>query len=170
MPLTKEEYTKKLSELRKERDRHQNEAYRIGKEMDELESDMNMVDVHIGQYVTIDRRYKGGYLEYFHVDTYSKRPRGVTLYGKGFSVSDKGQTYLHISDAVPLYWDEIYLPKEITAEEFHEAFNTLINNLKMQLIDYKTHKNLGDEIAFADKLRKGEIKAVWKDELITKES
>ena len=170
MALTREEYTKKLSELRKERDRHQSEAYRIAKEMDELESDQKMVDVTIGKYITIDRRNKGGYLEYFHVDTYEKRPRGVTLYGKGFSISDNAKNYLKVDDTATLYWDEINLPKEIGPEEFHDAFERAINNLKMCLIDYKIHKSLGDQLGFADKLRRGEIKAVWPDDLITKKS
>lgn len=160
MGLTKEEYTEKLSKLRKERDKHQNEAYRIAKEMDELESDQKLVNFTIGKFITIDRRNKGGYKIYFHVDSWVKRPRGVTLYGKGYNISDDSQKFLHVNSAETLYWHEIDLPQEITEDEFYNTFDYIMNNLKLQLRDYTSYKTLEDQFELKRQIESKTVKLV----------
>lgn len=143
--LTTEEYEKKLSELRKERNMHQQEVDRINREMDELESNKDTIDLTIGEYISFDRRANGGYLYYFHVDTYDKRPRGVTLYGSGYSNSD---LYIKKDGTLTVLWDEIDSIKLITEEEFYEHFDTHVAVIRKKLEDKKDYKRLGDQFKF----------------------
>ena len=91
---TQEEYKKKISELRKERDILRARANAIDREMDSLEVNSKIIDFTVGNYVIIDNTSRGGYKTYFHVNTWKNEPRGVRLYGKGFSVGSKCNIHL----------------------------------------------------------------------------
>ena len=107
--MTTEEYNIKIKELRKERDFHQKEASRLDKEMDELVNsiDKEKIDWMIGKYIKFDGRNKGQYLGFFHVNSIDTRPRGYTLYGKGFDISNSiiriNDTYYDFNAPFPFY-------------------------------------------------------------------
>lgn len=163
--LTKEEYLKKLDEIRKERDFHHNEYLRLMEEMDRLESDQKQVDNIVGKYIVIDKINEDGYKDYFHVHTYDKRPRGVTLYGKGFNINSKGD-YIHISDTYFLKWDELDKIEEIHSEDFHDVFDQYINTVKFNLINFTQHHDLGNQFKFKNNLVRGKVKATWIDNIL----
>ena len=102
----------------------------------------------------------GGYKEYFHVDTYYKRPRGITLLGKGFSINSKGN-HINIDDAHFLRWTDINLPIEITPEEYIDTFEDYINTVKLNLIKFREHRPEQDEFKFKKDLEEGRIKIKW---------
>lgn len=157
---TTEEYNKKLQELRDERDFHQKEYRRLMEEMDHLELDQNEVPDFYQKYFIIDYTKEGGYKEYFHVDTYYKRPRGITLLGKGFSINSKGN-HINIDDAHFLRWTDINLPIEITPEEYIDTFEDYINTVKLNLIKFREHRPEQDEFKFKKDLEEGRIKIKW---------
>ena len=160
--MNKQEYENKLQELREERDFHEKEYKRLMEEMDRLETDQKFVDTLIGEYIIIDKKSEGGYKDYFHVHMYEKRPRGVTLYGKGFNINDKGD-FLHISDAYFLSWTDFDKITNISVEEFHDALDEYMNTIRLNIVKYTEHKDMGDEFEFKRKLLDGDIKIIWKD-------
>ena len=164
MGLSVEEYSKKLVELRHERDRLRNLANKIDKEMDQLEGDSRLADFTVGKYIKVDRADKGGYIEYFRVDKWEKCPRGVNLYGKGFSDTPKATaTYLHLSESLRLTWDELELPVEITEEEFIGAYDSRINQMRNYLLDFSNYHQCEDEFALKNAIRDGKVKFSFQD-------
>lgn len=160
--LSPEEYKTKLSELRKERDNLRRRADIIDKEMDALESDEKLVDFTVGKYIKVDRSLKGGYIEYFHVDSWQKEPRGVALRGKGYSDSpEKHITYFHTSDTLRLTWDEMNDPVEITEEEFIEKYDQRVKDIREYLLDYKSYTPREDGFKFKNAILDNTIKIKW---------
>lgn len=151
--MTPEEYNIKIKELRKERDFHQEEANRFAKKMDELVNsiDKEKVDWMIGKYIQIDRRSKGGYLEFFYVDKIESRPRGYTLYGKGFDISEIS---IHIDSTCTLFVEDGNLDciSEISEEYFYKAFDEYVKLIREKLSDVKNYKSLGDQFAFKNSM------------------
>jgi len=163
--LTPEEYKKKLQELREERDNLRRRADIIDKEMDTLESDEKLADFTIGKYIKVDRTSKGGYIEYFHVDSWQKEPRGVALRGKGYSDSPGNQIrYFHTSDTLRLTWDEMNDPVEISEDEFIERFDKRAKDIREYLLDYKTYPARDDGFKFKNAVIEGKVKAMFKNE------
>jgi len=153
--MTPEEYNIKIKELRKERDFHQKEANRLDKEMDELVKsiDKEKVDWMIGKYLKIDRRNKGGYLEFFYVDSIDNRPRGYTLYGKGFNISN---ILIKIDDTNTLFVEDGNLDciSEITKDDFYKAFDEYVKLFREKLNDVNNYKSLGNQFAFKNSMMK----------------
>jgi hypothetical protein len=157
--MTPEEYKIKIKELRKERDFHQKESNRLAKEMDELVNsiDKEKVDWMIGKYLKIDRRNKGGYLEFFYVDSIDNRPRGYTLYGKGFDISDIS---IKIDDTNTLFVEDGNLDciSEITKDDFYKAFDEYVKLFREKLNDVSNYKSLGNQFAFKNSMMKATFK------------
>lgn len=153
--MTTEEYNIKIKELRKERDFHQKEANRLANEMDELVNsiDKEKIDWILGKYIKIDRRNKGGYLEFFYVDSIENRPRGYTLYGKGFDISD---IIIRIDSTSTLYVEDGNLDtiSEISEEDFYKVFDEYTKLLREKLKEKTNYKSLGDQFAFKKSLIK----------------
>jgi len=149
--MNTEEYKVKIKELRKERDFHQAEYQRLMKEMDELTIDTKYVDVHIGKFIKFDRRRHGGYLEFFHVDHWEKRPRGIDLYGSGFNVCEWS---IHIDNSTQIFLEDHDIDSivEITEEDFYKAFDTYVAGIRKTLADYKSYKKLNDGFKFKSTL------------------
>lgn len=143
--LTTKEYEEKMSALRKERNRHQLEVNRINKEMDELESNKNSVEITVGEYISFDRRRSGGYLYYFHVNDYQKRPRGVTLYGSGFSNSD---LFIKKDTTLAIMWNEVDNLKIVTEKEFYDAFDNHVSHIRKELENNKDYTEIKDPFKF----------------------
>ena len=150
------EYNIKIKELRKERDLHQAEVNRLNQEMDDLVNsiDKEKIDWMIGKYIKIDRRSKGGYLEFFYVDSIDSRPRGYTLYGKGFDISS---ILIKIDNTSTLFVEDGNLDcvTEISKEDFYKAFDEYIKKLREELSNIKNYKSLGNQFDF----KKSMIKA-----------
>lgn len=169
--LTPEEYKARLSELRKERDNLRRRADIIDREMDELESDSKLADFTIGKYIKLDRSSKGGYIEYFHVDTWVKDTRGVMLYGKGYSDSCREKvTNFHLDESMKIGWEEMNDIVEIAEEDFIKAYDKRVEEMREYLMNYKDHRPPRlNAIDFAEKLKTGQIKVTFTDDsLITK--
>lgn len=147
------EYKITIKELREQRDFYQKEANRLNKEMDELVNsiDKETVNWMIGKYLKIDRRNKGGYLEFFYVDSIDNRPRGYTLYGKGFDISDIS---IKINDTTTLFVEDGNLDciSEITKDNFYKAFDEYIKIIRNKLSNVKNYKSLGDMFEFKNAL------------------
>lgn len=147
------EYKITIKELREQRDFYQKEANRLNKEMDELVNSINKETVNwmIGKYLKIDRRNKGGYLEFFYVDSIDNRPRGYTLYGKGFDISDIS---IKIDDTTTLFVEDGNLDciSEITKDNFYKAFDEYIKIIRNKLSNVKNYKSLGDMFEFKNAL------------------
>lgn len=127
MSLTKEEYEKKLSELRAERNRHQAEANRLAREMDELETDSDEANKLVNQYILDDNSKRGGYKYYFHVTSWSKRERGIFVDGFGFYVAPNGFITINFHS---IMWSTIDDIKIISEENFVEALNKSIECIR----------------------------------------
>ena len=157
--MTVEEYNKKIKALRKERDEHQREADRLLKEMDELTKSLDAEDINwtIGKCIQIDKRPKGGYLEFFHVDSYEHRPRGFTLYGKGFCISDN---VINIKSTCTLFIEngDLNFLKEIDIDRFYSAFDNYVKILREELRNYTNYKKLGDQFLLKNKLVSATLK------------
>lgn len=157
--MTPEEYKIKIKELRKERDFHQKESNRLAKEMDELVNsiDKEKVNWMIGKYLKIDRRNKGGYLEFFYVDSIDNRPRGYTLYGKGFDISDIS---IKIDDTNTLFVEDGNLDciSEITKDDFYKAFDEYVKLFREKLNDVSNYKSLGNQFVFKNSMMKATFK------------
>lgn len=153
--MTTEEYNIKIKELRKERDFHQKEANRLANEMNELVNsiDKEKIDWILGKYIKIDRRTKGGYLEFFYVDSIENSPRGYTLYGKGFDISD---IIIRIESTSTLYIEDGNLDVifEISEEDFYKVFDEYTKLLREKLKEKTNYKSLGDQFAFKKSLIK----------------
>lgn len=162
--MTKEEYNRKMHELREQRDFHNREYRRLMEEMDRLETDEKPFADVLGKFILIDNRSDGGYKEYFHVHFYEKRPRGVTLYGKGFSIGSK-RNYVHISETLTIYWTEADKIKIIDSDEFYESFDELLSEIKFSLVQYDKYTKMDDLFGLKKKLISGEIKPVWDEEI-----
>ena len=147
--MTPEEYKIKIKELRKERDFHQKEVNRLADEMDELVNSIDKENVNwmIGKYIKIDRRKQGGYLEFFYVDSIDTRPRGYTLYGKGFDISE---IVISVSDTCTLFVEDGNLDciSEITKDDFYKAFNEYVRLFREKLNNIKNYKSLGNQFEF----------------------
>ena len=167
--MTQEEYNVKIKELRKERDFHQKEVNRLVNEMDELVNsiDKEKVDWMIGKYIKIDRRNKGGYLEFFYVDSIDNRPRGYTLYGKGFSISEIS---IKIDDTNTLFVEDGNLDavSEITKDIFYKAFDEYDKLFREKLNDVNNYKSLGDQFAFKKSMMKAIFNSKWENSLSNK--
>lgn len=159
---TQEEYKEKISELRKERDLLRDRANAIDREMDRLEINSKIVDFVVGNYIIIDNTSKGGYKTYFHVDTWKNEPRGVRLYGKGFSVGNKYS--IHLDESYTLSWEHFIQPIEITEEEFFNVFDEEVKKIRKGLEEFKTYKEFPDMYKLKADLNEGRTKVVWKDE------
>lgn len=159
---TQEEYKEKISELRKERDLLRDRANAIDREMDRLEINSKIVDFVVGNYIVIDNTSKGGYKTYFHVDTWKNEPRGVRLYGKGFSVGNKYN--IHLDESCTLSWEHFIQPIEITEEEFFKVFDEEVKKIRKGLEEFKTYKEFPDMYKFKADLNEGRTKVIWKDE------
>ena len=153
------EYKITIKELREQRDFYQKEANRLNKEMDELVNsiDKETVNWMIGKYLKIDRRNKGGYLEFFYVDSIDNRPRGYTLYGKGFNISDIS---IKIDDTTTLFVEDGNLDciSEITKDDFYKAFDEYIKIIRNKLSNVKNYKSLGDIFEFKNALASAKLK------------
>jgi len=151
--MNTEEYNIKIKELRKERDFHQEEVRRLNEEMDKLVNsiDKEKVDWMLKKFIKIDRRNKGGYLEFFYVDKIDNRPRGYTLYGKGFDISE---IVIKINDTCTLFVEDGNLDciSEITKDDFYKAFDEYVKLFREKLNDIKKYKSLGDQFAFKKSL------------------
>ena len=157
---TREEYVKKISELRKERDLLRARADAIDREMDSLEVNSKIIDFTVGNYVIIDNTSRGGYKTYFHVSTWKNEPRGVMLYGKGFSVGSKCN--IHLDESYNLNWEHFIQPVEITEEEFFKAFDEEVKKIRKGLEDFKTYKEFPDMYKLNSDLDAVGDKCVWK--------
>lgn len=157
---TQEEYKKKISELRKERDILRDRANAIDREMDSLEVNSKIIDFTVGNYVIIDNTSRGGYKTYFHVNTWKNEPRGVRLYGKGFSVGNKCN--IHLDESYSLNWEHFIQPVEITEEEFFKAFDEEVKKIRKGLEDLKIYKEFSDMYKVKSDLAEGGVKCVWK--------
>ena len=157
---TREEYVKKISELRKERDILMARANAIDREMDSLEVNSKIIDFTVGNYVIIDNTSRGGYKTYFHVSTWKNEPRGVMLYGKGFSVGSKCN--IHLDESYNLNWEHFIQPIEITEEEFFKAFDEEVEKIRKGLEDFKTYKEFPDMYKLKSDLDDGGVKCIWK--------
>jgi len=167
--MNTEEYNIKIKELRKERDFHQKEANRLAKEMDELVNsiDKEKVDWMIGKYIKIDRRNTGGYLEFFYVDFIDNRPRGYTLYGKGFDISD---IVIKIDDSNTLFVEDGNLDciSEITKDDFYKAFDEYVKLFREKLNDIKNYKSLGNQFEFKNSMISATLELKDKNSLSNK--
>lgn len=152
------EYKITIKELREQRDFYQKEANRLNKEMDELVNsiDKETVNWMIGKYLKIDRRNKSGYLEFFYVDSIDNRPRGYTLYGKGFDISDIS---IKINDTTTLFVEDGNLDciSEITKDNFYKAFDEYIKIIRNKLSNVKNYKSLGDMFEFKNALASAKL-------------
>lgn len=157
---TQEEYKKKISELRKERDNLRRRADEIDKEMDALKVDSKVVDFIVGNFIVIDRTHRGGYKTYFHVNTWKNEPRGVRLYGKGFSVGSTCN--IHLDESYNLNWEHFIQPVEITEEEFFKAFDEEVKKIRKGLEDFRTYKEFPDMYKLKSDLAEGGVKCIWK--------
>lgn len=157
---TQEEYKKKISELRKERDILRARANAIDREMDSLEVNSKIIDFTVGNYVIIDNTSRGGYKTYFHVNTWKNEPRGVRLYGKGFSVGSTCN--IHLDESYSLNWEHFIQPVEITEEEFFKAFDEEVKKIRKGLEDFKTYKEFSDMYKLKSDLAEGGVKCIWK--------
>lgn len=153
-----EEYNIKIKELRKQRDFHQKEANRLCEEMDILVNsiDKEKIDWIIGKYIKIDRRNSGGYLEFFYVDKIDNRPRGYTLYGKGFDISD---SIIRIDNTCTLFVEDgnIKCISEITKDDFYKAFDEYVKLFREKLNDVNNYKSLGNQFAFKNSMMKATL-------------
>lgn len=151
--MNTKEYNIKIKELRKERNFHQDEVRRLDEEMDKLVNsiDKEKVDWMLEKFIKIDRRVKGGYLEFFYVDKIENRPRGYTLYGRGFKISDK---FINIDDTCTLFVEDghVEMIEEITKEDYYLAFDTYIKLIREELDNVKSYKTLGNQFAFKKSL------------------
>jgi len=147
------EYKITIKELREQRDFYQKEANRLAKEMDELVNSINKETVNwmIGKYLKIDRRNTGGYLEFFYVDNIDTRPRGYTLYGKGFDISE---IVIKINDTCTLFVEDGNLDciSEITKDDFYKAFDEYVKLFREKLNDIKNYKSLGNQFVFKNSM------------------
>lgn len=157
---TREEYVKKISELRKERDILMARANAIDREMDSLEVNSKIIDFTVGNYVIIDNTSRGGYKTYFHVSTWKNELRGVMLYGKGFSVGSKCN--IHLDESYNLNWEHFIQPIEITEEEFFKAFDEEVKKIRKGLEEFKPYKEFPDMYKDKADLDDGGVKAIWK--------
>ena len=157
---TQEEYKKKISELRKERDILRARANAIDREMDNLEVNSKIIDFTVGNYVIIDNTGRGGYKTYFHVNTWKNEPRGVRLYGMGFSVGSKYN--IRLDESYSLNWEHFIQPVEITEEEFFKAFDEEVKKIRKGLEDFKTYNEFPDMYKLKSDLAEGGVKAIWK--------
>ena len=157
--MTVEEYDKKIKALRKERDEHQREANRLLKEMDELTKSLDAEDINwtIGKCIQIDKRSKGGYLEFFLVDSYEHHPRGFTLYGKGFCISD---SVIRIESTCTLFIEDgdLNFLKEIDIDKFYSAFDNYVKILREELRNYTNYEKLGDQFLFKNNMVSATLK------------
>jgi len=162
--MNAEEYKVKIKELRKERDFHQQEYQRLMKEMDELTIDSKYMDIHIGKFIKFDRRSRGGYLEFFHVDHWEKRPRGIDLYGSGFNVCEWS---IHIDNSTQIFLEDTDMNSivEITEEDFYKAFDTYVAGIRKTLADYNKYKKLDDGFKFKNSLVNAMIEKANKNSL-----
>ena len=157
---TREEYVKKISELRKERDILMARANAIDREMDSLEVNSKIIDFTVGNYVIIDNTSRGGYKTHFHVNTCKNEPRGVRLYGMGFSVGSKYN--IRLDESYSLNWEHFIQPVEITEEEFFKAFDEEVKKIRKGLEDLKIYKEFPDMYKLKSDLAEGGVKCVWK--------
>ena len=157
---TQEEYKKKISELRKERDILMARANAIDREMDSLEVNSKIIDFTVGNYVIIDNTSRGGYKTYFHVNTWKNEPRGVRLYGMGFSVGSKYN--IRLDESYSLNWEHFIQPVEITEEEFFKVFDEEVKKIRKGLEDFKTYKEFSDMYKLNSDLDAVGVKAIWK--------
>lgn len=157
---TQEEYKKKISELRKERDLLRARANAIDREMDSLEVNSKIIDFTVGNYVIIDNTSRGGYKTYFHVSTWKNEPRGVKLYGRGFSIGNKYN--IHLDESYSLNWEHFIQPVEITEEEFFKAFDEEVKKIRKGLEDLKIYKEFSDMYKVKSDLDEGGVKCIWK--------
>jgi DNA mismatch repair ATPase MutS len=156
--MTIEEYNNKLDELRKQRELHREEINKIEREMDQLETDKKAIDLIVGEFIKVDHSSHGGYVEYMHVHSYEKRPRGVTLYGRGFTVNNH---CISADKSMTLYWDDIDKIQTVTAGEFYAAFENNIMKFRNDLENFSEYEKKEDEFAFKDALREGKVKVKW---------
>lgn len=167
--MTTEEYNKTIKELRKERDFHQREANRLAEAMDRLvnQIDKEKTDWMIGKYIKIDRRNSGGYLEFFYVDSIDERPRGFTLYGKGFDISD---LIIRVDNTCTLYVEDGNLDciSEISKEDFYKAFDKYIQLIRDEFEDVKNYKSLGNQFDFKKSMISATIELKDKNSLSNK--
>ena len=157
---TREEYIKKISELRKERDLLRARADAIDREMDSLKVNSKIIDFTVGNYVIIDNTSRGGYKTYFHVDTWKNEPRGVKLYGRGFSIGNKYN--IRLDESYTLNWEHFIQPVEITEEEFFKAFDEEVKKIRKGLEDFRTYKEFPDMYKLKSDLAEGGVKCIWK--------
>lgn len=157
---TREEYVKKISELRKERDILMARANAIDREMDSLEVNSKIIDFTVGNYVIIDNTSRGGYKTYFHVSTWKNEPRGVMLYGKGFSVGSKCN--IHLDESYNLNWEHFIQPIEITEEEFFKVFDEEVKKIRKGLEEFKPYREFSDRYKDNADLDEGGVKCIWK--------
>ena len=157
---TREEYVKKISELRKERDLLRARADAIDREMDSLKVNSKTIDFTVGNYVIIDNTSRGGYKTYFHVDTWKNEPRGVKLYGRGFSIGNKYN--IRLDESYSLNWEHFVQPVEITEEEFFKVFDEEVKKIGKGLEDLKPYKEFPDMYKLKSDLAEGGVKAIWK--------
>ena len=157
---TREEYVKKISELRKERDLLRARADAIDREMDSLKVNSKTIDFTVGNYVIIDNTSGGGYKTYFHVDTWKNEPRGVKLYGRGFSIGNKYN--IRLDESYSLNWEHFVQPVEITEEEFFKVFDEEVKKIGKGLEDLKPYKEFPDMYKLKSDLAEGGVKAIWK--------
>lgn len=161
---TQEEYKKRISELRKERDNLRRRADEIDKEMDALKVDSKVVDFIVGNFIVIDRTHRGGYKTYFHVNTWKNEPRGVRLYGKGFSTGVKHN--LRLDESYTLYWEDFTQPIEITEEEFYKTFDKEVKKIRKSLEDFGKYETFPDICKLKSDLREGNVEITWDDRVL----
>ena len=156
--MTIEEYNKKLDELRKQREFHREEMNKIEREMDNLETDINAINLTVGEFIKVDYTKHGGYVVYMHVHSYQKRPRGVSLYGRGFSVNRHS---ISSDKMMTLDWDDIDKIQIITAGEFYAAFENNIMTFRNDLENFSEYEKPADEFAFKNAALEGRVRVKW---------
>lgn len=114
----KEEYERKLSELRRKRDFHQKNVDAFQKEMNELTAGEDEIKDLVGKYIFMRNTY-------FKVEEYQKVSRGCHLRGRGFRIWG-GASIPRVDsiDCLPIFWGDENDYEIIT----QNIYNSMIQN------------------------------------------
>ena len=138
-PMSGEEYTKTLQQLRKKRDYHRRQEERYDALMNELESDRLSANVHIGKYVkykTIngDPAHYSDYTEYLYVTSVESTSRGFYLIGNGFL---KTSLTVQRIARIRCYWDDIDNGNimDISEDEYKQALRDELSIFEKEIVN-----------------------------------
>ena len=128
---TRQEYLKKMSELRRLRDFHRKNYEAYARDMDELEYGAEEFKALVGKCVKDGNRY-------MIVDKYERSNRGCLLKGKGFVMIETGDVpCIRVINAICFRWDEEPSYKVITKEEYNAAIEECAKAIYNRIIELK---------------------------------